>query len=53
MAVKALVLGLDGLDLGLVQQFGPKRLPNLHALMLRGAFAALKSVQPPATLPNE
>lgn len=52
MAVKALVLGLDGLDLGLVQQFGPERLPNLHALMFRGAFAALKSVQPPATLPN-
>ncbi|NNK43827.1 MAG: hypothetical protein HKP46_14395 [Myxococcales bacterium] len=52
MAVKALVLGLDGLDLGLVQQFGPERLPNLHALMFRGAFAALRSVQPPATLPN-
>ena len=47
-----MVLGLDGLDLGLVEQFGPDRLPNLHALMFRGAFAALESVQPPATLPN-
>ena len=52
MVVKALVLGLDGLDLGLVQQFGAERLPNLHSLMSRGAFAALQSVQPPATLPN-
>jgi predicted AlkP superfamily phosphohydrolase/phosphomutase len=46
------VLGLDGLDLGLVQQFGPEALPNLHSLMSRGVFAALESVQPPATLPN-
>jgi len=46
------VLGLDGFDLGLVQQFGPECLPNLHALMARGVFAALESVQPPATLPN-
>jgi predicted AlkP superfamily phosphohydrolase/phosphomutase len=52
VVVKALVLGLDGLDLGLVQQFGAERLPNLHSLMSRGAFAALQSVQPPATLPN-
>ena len=52
MAARALVLGLDGFDLGLVQQFGPERLPNLHALMARGVFAALESVQPPATLPN-
>jgi len=47
-----LVVGLDGFDLGLVQQFGPAHLPNLHTLMSRGAFAALESVQPPATLPN-
>ena len=52
MAARALVLGLDGFDLGLVQQFGPECLPNLHALMARGVFAALESVQPPATLPN-
>ena len=52
MAARALVLGLDGLDLGLVQQFGPEALPNLHSLMSRGVFAALESVQPPATLPN-
>ena len=52
MGAKALVLGLDGLDLGLVEQFGAGRLPNLHALMFRGAFAELESVQPPATLPN-
>jgi len=52
VAARALVLGLDGFDLGLVQQFGPECLPNLHALMARGVFAALESVQPPATLPN-
>ncbi len=52
VAARALVLGLDGLDLGLVQQFGPEVLPNLHALTSRGVFAALESVQPPATLPN-
>jgi predicted AlkP superfamily phosphohydrolase/phosphomutase len=52
MAARALIVGLDGFDLGLVQDFGPASLPNLHALMARGAFAALKSVQPPATLPN-
>jgi predicted AlkP superfamily phosphohydrolase/phosphomutase len=52
MAARALVVGLDGFDLNLVQQFGPAHLPNLHAVMARGAFAALESVQPPATLPN-
>ena len=52
MAARALLVGLDGFDLGLVQRFGPERLPNLHALMARGVFAALESVQPPATLPN-
>jgi len=52
MAAGALVLGLDGFDLGLVERFGADRLPNLHSLMSRGAFAALESVQPPATLPN-
>ena len=52
MAARSLILGLDGFDLELVEQFGARRLPNLHALMSRGAFAALESVQPPATLPN-
>jgi predicted AlkP superfamily phosphohydrolase/phosphomutase len=52
MGARALVVGLDGFDLTLVEQFGPKHLPNLHALMARGVFGALESVQPPATLPN-
>jgi predicted AlkP superfamily phosphohydrolase/phosphomutase len=52
MGARALVIGLDGFDLGLVEQFGPERLPHIHSVMARGAFAALESVQPPATLPN-
>ncbi len=52
MAARALVLGLDGLDLRVVKELGADRLPHLHALMQRGAYAALESVQPPATLPN-
>ncbi len=52
MAARALVVGLDGFDLGLVEGFGGERLPHLHGLMERGVFAALESVQPPATLPN-
>lgn len=52
MPARALVIGLDGLDLGVVEQLGPTELPNLHALMNRGVYAALESVQPPATLPN-
>ncbi len=52
MAARALVVGLDGFDLGLVEQFGPEHLPHLHNLMARGVFAPLESVQPPATLPN-
>ena len=52
MAARALVVGLDGFDLTLVEQFGSEHLPNLHALMARGVFGALESVQPPATLPN-
>jgi predicted AlkP superfamily phosphohydrolase/phosphomutase len=52
MGARALVVGLDGFDLGLVQQFGRDQLPHLHALMSRGVFAALESVRPPATLPN-
>ncbi len=52
MGARALVIGLDGFDLGLVEQLGPDRLPNIHRVMARGAYAALESVQPPATLPN-
>jgi predicted AlkP superfamily phosphohydrolase/phosphomutase len=52
MTARALVVGLDGFDLGLVEQLGSERLPHLHGLMARGAYAALESVQPPATLPN-
>jgi predicted AlkP superfamily phosphohydrolase/phosphomutase len=46
------LIGLDGAGLDLVQQFGAEALPNLHACMRRGAYAALRSVQPFATLPN-
>jgi len=52
MGARALVIGLDGFDLSLVEAFGRAHLPSLHALMARGVFAALESVQPPATLPN-
>lgn len=47
-----LLIGLDGAGLDLVREFGPEALPTLHACLARGAFAALRSVQPPATLPN-
>jgi predicted AlkP superfamily phosphohydrolase/phosphomutase len=47
-----LLIGLDGAGLDLVRQLGAEALPNLHACLGRGAYAALHSVQPPATLPN-
>lgn len=49
---RQLLIGLDGAGLDIVQEFGPSELPNLHACMQRGSFAALRSVLPPATLPN-
>ncbi len=52
MSTRALVLGFDGADLELILALGARRLPNLFALMERGAFAHQLSVQPPATLPN-
>lgn len=52
MPARALVIGLDGFDLRVVEQFGPSRLPHIHGVMRRGAYAAQRSVQPPATLPN-
>jgi predicted AlkP superfamily phosphohydrolase/phosphomutase len=47
-----LLIGLDGASLELVQRFGASALPHLHAAMARGAYAPLRSVLPPATLPN-
>ena len=47
-----LLVGLDGASLELIEQFGVDELPNLHACMARGVRAALRSVLPPATLPN-
>jgi predicted AlkP superfamily phosphohydrolase/phosphomutase len=52
MSARHLVIGVDGGDLDLVRAFGPSQLPNLHRVMEEGAYAALESVQPPATLPN-
>lgn len=52
MTARSLVVGFDGFDLSVVRALGPEVLPHVHSLMDRGAFAALKSVQPPATLPN-
>ena len=52
MAARALVIGLDGFDLSVVEQLGAAQLPHIHGLMSRGVYAALESVQPPATLPN-
>jgi len=48
---KHLLIGLDGAGLDLVRELGAE-LPNLQACLARGACAALRSVQPPATLPN-
>ena len=52
MTARSLVIGLDGADVDVVRGLGPARLPVLHALMERGAWARLESVKPPATLPN-
>ncbi len=52
MPARHLVIGLDGADVDVIGQLGPTALPAIHALMERGAWARLVSVQPPATLPN-
>jgi predicted AlkP superfamily phosphohydrolase/phosphomutase len=52
MSARALVLGLDGADVDVLQALGADQLPHLFGLMERGAWARLESVQPPATLPN-
>jgi predicted AlkP superfamily phosphohydrolase/phosphomutase len=52
VTARALVIGLDGADVDVIAELGAARLPRLHALMARGAWARLRSVLPPATLPN-
>ncbi|UCH30594.1 MAG: alkaline phosphatase family protein [Myxococcales bacterium] len=52
MPARSLIIGLAGFDLSVVEELGTGQLPNIHRLMNRGAYAALESVQPPATLPN-
>lgn len=52
MTAKHLVIGLDGADLDLIEALGPSALPHLFGLMERGVHARLRSVLPPATLPN-
>lgn len=52
MSARALVIGLDGADVDVITTLGPARLPELHRLMARGAWARLESVKPFATLPN-
>jgi predicted AlkP superfamily phosphohydrolase/phosphomutase len=52
MSARSLVIGLDGADLDLILELGAERLPALHGLMAKGAWARLRSVMPPATLPN-
>ncbi|MFK7986959.1 MAG: alkaline phosphatase family protein [Sandaracinaceae bacterium] len=52
MTAAALVVGLDGADVDVIEQLGQAQLPCIHRLMREGAWARLESVQPPATLPN-
>lgn len=52
MSARHLIVGMDGADLRVIEGLGRDALPNLFAAMNRGAFAALESVKPPATLPN-
>lgn len=52
MTAASLIIGLDGADLDVIQTIGEAKLPTLHRLMAKGAFARLRCVNPPATLPN-
>jgi len=52
VSARHLLIGLDGAGLDILRALGPEQLPSLHACMARGAYAALRSVVPPATLPN-
>jgi predicted AlkP superfamily phosphohydrolase/phosphomutase len=46
------VIGLDGADWDVIDALGPAVCPTLLRLRDEGAHARLRSVQPPATLPN-
>lgn len=52
VGAKHLIVGLDGAELSLIEALGPSRLPHLTGLMARGAFGAMRTVPPHATLPN-
>jgi predicted AlkP superfamily phosphohydrolase/phosphomutase len=52
LRARHLLIGLDGAGLDIIEGLGAAALPNLHACMARGVRAALRSVRPPATLPN-
>lgn len=43
---RVIVIGIDGLDRGLVEQYRDV-MPNLHALMRRGTVIPMESVNPP------
>lgn len=47
-----LLIGLDGAGLDIVRALGREQLPTLHACLDRGVHSAVRSVMPPATLPN-
>ena len=52
MSARAIAIGLDGADMDVIERLGPEQLPAIFALRERGAWSRLKSVRPPATLPN-
>lgn len=45
-APRVLLIGLDGADPAIVDEMGPERLPNLHALADRGVGGRLRSILP-------
>ena len=53
MGTRALIIGLDGAEWSLINQFREEgRLPNLSGLIERGASGPLNSTTPPMTLPS-
>lgn len=52
MTARRLVLGLDGLDVDILDALGPTVVPALASLRRKGAWGRLRSVVPAATLPN-
>jgi len=52
MSARHLVIGWDGADLDVIDALGPDALPHIHGAMARGAFSRMRTVPPPATLPN-